>query len=159
MQDSIALRLANLEDLTLYFNWVNEPSVRKNSINTDQISLVCHKKWFLNKMHSNDSILLVLEFNEIPIGQLRFDIKNEIVMIDYSIDQKFRKRGFGKLIIKKGVDYFRKGIKNEGKDLVFRGIVKRNNLASIKVFTHNGFIENKNIKSSNEQVFEMKLIK
>jgi hypothetical protein len=31
MQDLITLRLAQLEDLPLYYEWVNESIVRKNS--------------------------------------------------------------------------------------------------------------------------------
>ena len=159
MQESTAIRLAKLEDLTLYFKWVNEPSVRKNSIDTGQISLVLHEKWFLNMLNSYNSILLVLELNEVPIGQLRFDIEDEIVLIDYSIDQEFRLRGFGNLLIQRGIDYFMKISKNDEKDFVFRGIVKRINTASIKVFIKNGFLENKKLKSIDKQVFEMKLSK
>lgn len=159
MQESTAIRLAKLEDLTLYFKWVNEPSVRKNSIDTGQISLVLHEKWFLNKLNSDNSILLVLELNEVPIGQLRFDIEDEIVLIDYSIDQEFRLRGFGNLLIQRGIDYFMKISKNDEKDFVFRGIVKRINTASIKVFIKNGFLENKKLKYIDKQVFEMKLSK
>ena len=92
MQDSIIIRLAQLEDLSLYLRWVNEPIVRKNSIDSDQVSLSIHEKWFSNKLNSKNSILLVMELDELPIGQIRFDIENEIALIDYSIDQEFRKK-------------------------------------------------------------------
>lgn len=79
MQDSIIIRLAQLEDLSLYLSWVNDPVVRINSIDSDQVILSVHGKWFSNKLNSKKSILLVMELNKLPIGQIRVDIKNDML--------------------------------------------------------------------------------
>ena len=154
MQDSIIIRLAQLEDLSLYLGWVNEPIVRKNSIDSDQVSLSIHEKWFSNKLNSKNSILLVMELDELPIGQIRFDIENEIALIDYSIDQEFRKKGFGDILIKKGIEYLLKTPKTNNIS-VFRGVVKTFNTPSIRVFIKNGFEENKSYNSKEEKIFEI----
>ena len=156
MQDSIIIRLAQLEDLSLYLRWVNEPIVRKNSIDSDQVSLSIHEKWFSNKLNSKNSILLVMELDELPIGQIRFDIENEIALIDYSIDQEFRKKGFGDILIKKGIEYLLKTPKTNNIS-VFRGVVKTFNTPSIRVFIKNGFEENKSYNSKEEKIFEITL--
>ena len=45
-------RKATLKDMRLYYNWANEPKVRKNSLNNKYISWNFHKKWFKKKIQS-----------------------------------------------------------------------------------------------------------
>lgn len=158
MQDLITIRLAQLEDLSLYLRWVNEPAVRENSIDSDQVNLEGHKVWFSNKLNSENSILLVMELNKSPIGQIRFDVVNKIALIDYSVDRGFREKGFGNILIKKGIKWFLKTSKVDETD-VFRGVVKTFNTPSVKVFIKNGFKEVENLNSKEEKIFELLLKK
>ena len=41
---SLKLRKADLKDIFIYFNWVNQISVRKNSINKNRITFNKHEK-------------------------------------------------------------------------------------------------------------------
>ena len=66
--------------------------------------------------------------NNIPIGQVRYDKKNSFYEIDYSIDEIFRKSGFGKIIIQKSIKKLFK------KKTIIRANVKNNNKVSIKIF-------------------------
>ena len=43
--------------------------------------------------------MFVLELNEIPVGQIRYDRRGETADIGFSIDQRFRGLGLGQKII------------------------------------------------------------
>ena len=48
--------------MKLYYNWVNEPQVRKNSCdNKKHISWHSHKNWFRKKIQDKSSTLYVFE--------------------------------------------------------------------------------------------------
>ena len=88
-----------------------------------------HKKWFKKKLLSKKSLILKLLLNNIPIGQIRYDKKNNFYEIDYSIDEIFRNNVFfGKIIIKKSIKNFFK------KKTIIKANVKHDNKGSIKIF-------------------------
>jgi RimJ/RimL family protein N-acetyltransferase len=83
-----------------------------------------------------------------PIGQIRFDLSGDNVFeIDFSIDQKFRGQGFGPMILEQGVRKLQKTLFRQnrfsGADIIVRGVVKSENIASCKAFLHAGFREEK----------------
>ena len=55
----LTFRDAVQSDCDLYFKWANDALVRKNSLNTDTISLQDHTKWFTSKINSPDVIMYV----------------------------------------------------------------------------------------------------
>lgn len=48
----LTYKYATISDSDLYFGWVNDVLVRKNSLNTEAISLENHNKWFSNKINN-----------------------------------------------------------------------------------------------------------
>ena len=132
------IRLAGIDDLQTYFNWVNDEEVRKNSLNSNKVDFDVHKKWFLEKINSNQSFLLVLEKNNNPIGQIRFDNYEQKTSIDYSISSYHRKKGLGEILLKLGTDFYIKNRLNN-KINIITAEVKKTNLASIRIFEKNGF--------------------
>ena len=84
-----------------YFNWVNDKKVRKNSINQKLINFTNHKKWFFNQLAFKDkNLLYVLNVNGLPVGQSRINVVNKVAKIDYSIENDFRGRGWGFILLK-----------------------------------------------------------
>ncbi len=134
----IVLRKATINDTLLYFDWANDILVRKNAINEEHILLENHKKWFQKKITERTSYLLVLEINNVPVGQIRFD-KNEqnYFEIDYSIAKEFRGNKFGNILVKKGIEK----VTNFEKKATFLAKVKQQNIASKRVFLHQNFKE------------------
>ena len=65
-----------MSDLPIYFNWVNEKDVVKNSFTNKKISIKEHSKWFKSKIKSNQTSMFVLEACKLPIGQIRFEISS-----------------------------------------------------------------------------------
>jgi UDP-2,4-diacetamido-2,4,6-trideoxy-beta-L-altropyranose hydrolase len=127
---NINLRRIHKEDCKLLYNWANDPDVRNNAFNTTDISWENHSHWFLNRLNSPNTIIFILERNDTPIGQIRFDREYDYWKIDYSIDKKFRGMGMGSKIIKLGLE------KMEGN---IKAWVKLDNIASRKVFDNLGF--------------------
>lgn len=144
------LRPARKEDMQLYLDWANDPTVRSNAFHQESITEETHREWFDYKLSHANTFMFVLERAESgePIGQIRFDLSGDNVFeIDFSIDQKFRGQGFGSMILEQGVRKLQKTLFRQnrfsGADIIVRGVVKSENIASCKAFLHAGFREEK----------------
>lgn len=133
-------RHATIDDCLLYYNWANDPSTRMQSYNTEPIPFESHKKWFENRITLENCIFYVIEMKGIPIGQIRFDIKNKVATISYSLDKEYRGKGLGQLLLKKGLEVFKK---ENGNSYKIIGFVKEQNIASCKAFRNLDFLEQK----------------
>ena len=85
----------------------------------------------------------ILDYNDIPAGQIRWVLNNKEAILDYSISNAFRGRGLGKVILKRCIEEVRK---------IWDGIfliaeVKENNIVSIKAITAAGFEQINSIRS------------
>jgi len=102
----IKLRKADLNDLQLYFDWANDDLVRANSFYSDQINFENHVKWFNSKINSTNSLLFIFENNNVPVGQVRFEIEKTNSIIGISIDKNFRGKGLGVKMLKISTNEF-----------------------------------------------------
>ncbi len=100
--DRLKMRPASPDDIALYFNWVNEPEVRRQSFNPEMISWPTHKAWFESKLAHSESYLFVLMAGDLPVGQIRFDLDGGVAQIDYSLDPLVRGRGWGSQLVEMG---------------------------------------------------------
>jgi spore coat polysaccharide biosynthesis protein SpsF len=142
----LSIREATIEDSQLYFDWVNNIDVRRNSIDSDFIDIEDHLKWFSNAIKNDQIHMYVLEINSKEVGQVRFNINTNIAEVDYSIAEPFRSKGYGRYLLKESI----KILCNEVNQINFiKAIVKSINIPSIKVFKQLNFkcsrINNKKI--------------
>ena len=142
LRGEILLRLASMDDIVLYYNWVNDLEVRKNAINNLPISWETHRAWFSKKLQEVNSWLFVLEVAGLPVGQIRFDKEGDEANIDYSLDVIVRGRGWGAQLLAMGADFMQ-----NIEPVKLRATVKDQNNASSSVFLGVGFSE---ITSSTE---------
>ncbi|MEC4747772.1 UDP-2,4-diacetamido-2,4,6-trideoxy-beta-L-altropyranose hydrolase [Methylomicrobium sp. Wu6] len=77
----IAIRNAKEEDSPRLFEWRNHPSIRSVSRNADPISWENHQKWFSSVLASQDRVLLIGETDEVPVGVVRFDKREDCAEI------------------------------------------------------------------------------
>ena len=138
----LTIRPALENDVELLFNWANDSSVRQNSINTATIEWSDHKKWFSSRINNKKCKIFILENYQNPIGQIRFEDKDDAWEIDYSINSSNRGKGFGKKIINMGIRQLPEGT-------LLKAIVKKENIASCKVFEKSGFEKGETIGSMN----------
>jgi RimJ/RimL family protein N-acetyltransferase len=131
---ALRLRPAAEGDADVFFAWVNDAEVRRQSFDSDPIDWPTHRAWLSARLASRNSRILVLEATGIPVGQIRFDCEGDAMHIDYSIDQAFRGRGWAKRLVMLGLEQMRSGSTKS-----FVAQVKAGNGASIAVFEGLGF--------------------
>ena len=135
-KESYKIREACMKDMLTFFRWTNEPEVRKNSLNSDNIKLESHIDWYKEKLKSKYSFLYILESNDLPVGQIRFEVEDKYAIINYSIDYMVRGRGLANVLLSLGIKEFKKINK-----IPLLAIVKSRNISSIKSFIRLGFVE------------------
>ena len=129
IEKNLICRKATLADIKIYYRWTNDPKVRKNSFNTKVIAWKTHKNWFQKKLKDKNSVLYIFKKNNDPLGQVRFDREKRQVKISYSIDRKFRNKGYGKKILTQSIKKYKSKFK-----ITLIGLVKSKNIGSIKIF-------------------------
>ena len=128
------IRKARLSDCKLYWKWANDPIVRANAFEVQPIPWQTHIAWFKEKLKDNNSTLLLMESENEPIGQVRFDHTTDGHFIDFSIGTTHRNRGLGLLLVSSGINH----LKNS-QQITFWGEVKQSNRASTRIFEKLGF--------------------
>lgn len=130
-KDRLELRTARFDNAQLLFDWTNDNAVRHNSFSTRAILWEEHLKWFNIKLQSQSKFYLLFN-DEVPVGQIRFDFIDDFWVIDYSIEEKHRGKGFGKIILELAMKNFKKGD-------VLKAKVKNENISSLRIFQKFGF--------------------
>jgi len=148
--DRLSLRPANEDDARIYFYWVNDPEVRRQSLRPEPIDWPRHQEWFAGKLATEQSRLFVLEAGDLPVGQIRFDREGAETRIDYSIDSLFRGHGWATRLLALGVQEM-----SYGPTMIFRADVKESNPASSAVFRKLGFAESGSPAGAGIRVFRL----
>ena len=136
LKQMIEFREVNINDNNLFFNWINDPLVRRLSFSSKKVTLKVHEKWFLNKINdSNCTMLLFFKAND-PIGQVRIEKEtlNQAV-ISISISSENRGKGYSVVMLKKASKYFHA----MNPEFIINAFIKVNNLKSINSFEKASF--------------------
>ena len=131
---ALVMRPATLADIDSYYWWVNDAEVRRQSLSTAPVSWVEHEHWFACKIAANDAFMLVLEANDLPIGQVRFDLGEGGAVLDYSLDTIVRGRGLGETLVRKGLEQL-----SQSTSIAVSATVRTGNGASAATLTAAGF--------------------
>lgn len=133
------IRLADRSDMKKVFALSNNELVRENSFNKNFISWDEHVKWFTNRIENAGFPFYIVENkNGDFIAQVRFDKKEDDIVISISISEDFRGKGLASDIIKTC-------IKKSGFKKVV-AYIKDNNTASIKSFEKAEFVNSHLLK-------------
>ncbi|MFA7383725.1 MAG: UDP-2,4-diacetamido-2,4,6-trideoxy-beta-L-altropyranose hydrolase [Desulfurivibrionaceae bacterium] len=130
------IREADADDSALYWYWVNDPVVRRNAFKSEFIPWEEHNMWFRGKIDDPDALLLLVDSDIGPIGQVRFEKQDQHVTVDYSIARQFRGCGLGVPLLAKAIEVWRKTY-----DISLYGDVKITNEVSSRIFAELGFRE------------------
>jgi len=106
--EDLSLREISFEDKKLIFDWANDPLTRTNSFDIKPITFESHSNWFDSKLNNNKAWYYIGEINGENIGLVRFDIKENEIVIGITLDNKFRGKNYLQDYLKKGVDWFHK---------------------------------------------------
>ena len=127
------LRHATQDDMMLYFNWANNPVVRRNAFHTEPIRMEEHRTWFANALANENILMYVLMAGNEPVGQVRIAL-GTVATISYSVAAKYRGRGYGIRML---------ALMEEKvpKPMMLVGQVKKDNTPSRRVFLSLGYGE------------------
>lgn len=128
----LTLRATDVSDVELYFQWANDPEVRRQSITSEPIPWIAHQAWFDRQMSNPLSSMFVLMAGDLPVGQIRFDRRGEYTWINYSLDCLVRRRGWGAVLVSLGCAAVDRTSR-------LRAEVKADNRASRAIFARLGF--------------------
>ena len=136
---TIKFREATENDCELLLKWRNEEETRKFSFNEDLIPLEEHKKWFYAALKNSDiKICILLNKKDLPIGQIRLNIRNKEAEINIGLDKEQRGKGYGTEALK----LISKIVFSELGLYKLIGYIKENNKKSINAFVNAGFLNN-----------------
>lgn len=138
---NIKIKHAVQNDCELLFKWANDEDVRMNAFNSKTIEYEEHREWFKKKLESKDVYMFIINVEEIPIGQIRIDIDNQIGIIDYCIDQAWRGKGYGTMVLIEIINLINK----ESLPIIkLMGKVKHENKVSQNAFIKSGYLQKYN---------------
>ncbi|PHM11052.1 UDP-2,4-diacetamido-2,4,6-trideoxy-beta-L-altropyranose hydrolase [Nostoc sp. 'Peltigera malacea cyanobiont' DB3992] len=130
------LRSVQQDDCWLLWEWSNAPEVRAVSFSSKSILWENHVQWFKSKLTNPNCIFYIaINNNNVPIGQIRYDIENYEATVSMSIAPKFRNQGYGTSLIKLAC----KQLFSDSDITRINAYIKPNNQASIKAFYKAGF--------------------
>jgi UDP-2,4-diacetamido-2,4,6-trideoxy-beta-L-altropyranose hydrolase len=132
----LRLRRARPKDCELLYTWVNDPEVRANSFSSEVISRERHEEWFRKKLADSNAILyLVIDPDESPIGQVRYDVEGSRALISISLGAGFRGKGYGGKCLSLAVEELFRSTSAT----VIDAYVKPANETSLQMFLKAGF--------------------
>lgn len=130
-REEITYRDACFSDSKLLFDWINDISTRKNSLNKQPIKWKDHIKWFNLKLENKEDCKIYIFSKNFPVGFLRLDRISEGFKISFSVDKNFRGKGIGFRMVNR--------IINDFSDFNFYAEVVKGNKKSNKIFMKNQF--------------------
>jgi len=133
----LSFKEVDFDDADLLLNWANNSDTRAKSFNNSSISMDEHILWLRKKILDTRVFFLIAYRNEIPIGTIRFEkfSSHHKFEIHYTVSPNYRSMGYGKKIVREGIQYLIKNRECNG----FAAKVRSTNLASIKIFGDLGF--------------------
>jgi UDP-2,4-diacetamido-2,4,6-trideoxy-beta-L-altropyranose hydrolase len=135
-EGKIFLRKVREDDCKLLWKWANEKEVRKWSFNSQPIAWRDHQKWFVGKLKDQNCFhFIATDTSGNAVGQIRFDVTDNIAEAHITIDRDVRGSGIGSRLLRIGVEELR--------DLApiqyVCGHVLPENVISIRAFEKAGF--------------------
>lgn len=131
----LQFRQASSSDCEMVFEWISDEAVRSAAFSTEEISLETHQKWFEQKLNSKNSTYWIAEWDGKPIGQVRFERKNDEHEVSIVIAKAHRGQSLGHQALSQACDQY---ARENGIDEI-QAFVRADNPASLKLFEKTGF--------------------
>jgi UDP-2,4-diacetamido-2,4,6-trideoxy-beta-L-altropyranose hydrolase len=133
----LSIRPAAAEDVELFWAWANDLTVRCCSFNREPIPYDSHVTWFQQRLSAPGIRMWVLELDQVPVGQIRYERKQPgVAEIGFSVDNRYRGRGLGTKILELTAE---RAFAELGVNRII-GVVLLSNPASRRAFIKAGFV-------------------
>jgi len=134
--EELRLRRVREQDCRLLWEWANDPEVRESSFSPAPITWEEHVRWFTARLNDPHCFHFIgVDENDLPLGQVRFDLQGDEAEIDVSVDRQRRGQRYGSSLIEIGAEEMLLCTRAR----LIHGYVKPQNEASIRAFTRAGF--------------------
>jgi UDP-2,4-diacetamido-2,4,6-trideoxy-beta-L-altropyranose hydrolase len=135
--EKVRIRSVRQEDCMLLWEWANDPTVREMSFNQNPIPWGDHLTWFEKKYHDPVCFqYIAVNKEDVPVGQIRFDVQDNKALVDVSVDRARRDKGLGSEIIRGGIQR----LLAEKPGIPVHAQVKLENVPSVGAFEKAGFV-------------------
>ena len=128
----ISIRKAVWEDRDIILQWANDEETRKFSFDSTFIAREEHYAWYERRLTDPNTCIYICETNNEPSAVVRFELKNADYIISINVNPEFRKQKLSFLMLYSSIRTF------EPKKSIL-AYIKKNNLASAKIFEKCGF--------------------
>ncbi|MGH9340943.1 MAG: GNAT family N-acetyltransferase [Acidobacteriota bacterium] len=131
------IRSVTGEDCKLLWEWANDPEVRAWAFQTEPIAWEQHLAWFRQKsLDPNRFIYIIMNENDQPIGQVRFEVQCDDAEVSISLEKSHRGRGYGV----EGLRLACQSLLHSSSVQRLLAYIKPANAGSLKVFEKAGFV-------------------
>jgi UDP-2,4-diacetamido-2,4,6-trideoxy-beta-L-altropyranose hydrolase len=141
--DTLRLRYVRERDSHVLWQWANDPEARAVSFSSTAIPWQEHLNWFHSKVNNLHCIFFIATDSEdVPVGQVRYDLANDAATISVSLDRHQRSKGYGSLLLRLSAQ----ALFATTAIAMIHAYVKPDNHASLRAFakaeyTHSGTTE------------------
>jgi UDP-2,4-diacetamido-2,4,6-trideoxy-beta-L-altropyranose hydrolase len=150
----LVLREARMSDAGLLWRWANDRETRESSFTRTPIPYADHVAWLTCRLGSDATRMWIFAEEEVPVGQVRFDISGEVAEIGITVAPEHRGRGYGRVMLAQAIRRLRE---EKGDWLKPRASVLAHNAASLRLFKACGFEEIGTDRRNGEQVVVLEL--
>jgi len=89
----IKLRPAVYTDVDSVLSWRNEPATVLNMKTKRLLNFQEHNHWFKKTIIDPKCVFLIIESGQEPIGQLRYELENQMAKVSINITEKWHGKG------------------------------------------------------------------
>lgn len=118
------------------WEWANEAETRRQSFDPTPIPWDDHVRWFEGQLTRDDRRHYVARLDGVAVGQIRFDLDDQVATIGYGLDVAARGRGWGAPLLVAGA---RRLVADRPGTTSIVGLVKPENIASARAFDLAGY--------------------
>ncbi len=138
MGDFLSLRPVCADDCRQVWEWANDPEVRAVSFSTEPIPWETHVRWFAARLQAAGCHWYIAgDDQERPIGQIRYEVRDDAAVVSLSLARNARGRGYGSRLLALGTSQ----ILNSLPVHTIHAYVKPDNVASRRAFVKAGFAD------------------
>ncbi len=146
-------RKARVDDIKIYYKWINNPEVRIQSYNSSLVDFENHKNWFESKIKDELYFMLIFQnLDKQKIGQVRIQkIGDKESLIGISVDENHRGNNHASRMLNIASKYFL----SLNSDFIINAFIKVKNLGSEKAFKKAGFEFKQTVVHENSNSFHL----
>lgn len=157
LSDQFGFREAQSSDAGILLRWRNDPSTRAASFHSNAVSDSEHEIWLERTLDNNLIDLWIVELDDQPAGQVRFDFEptNDEATISFSLAPEFRGKRWATAVIETAC---RKVFLSDDVEII-NAFIKPDNTASIRAFEKAGFVNLDQIAIHGQEAKQFTLVR